>query len=75
MLVQDSLTVCTKHTISSEIVLDTPDGTPRLRGSTGCSFRSVLEIVLILMQDWCAVCAQHTICSKIILNAPDGTPT
>jgi hypothetical protein len=41
MLVQDSLTVCTKHTIGSEIILDTPDGTPRLRGSSGSSFRSV----------------------------------
>jgi hypothetical protein len=26
--VQDSVTVCTKHTIASEIILDTPDGTP-----------------------------------------------
>jgi hypothetical protein len=41
MSVQDSVTVCTKHTIGSEIILDTPDGTPRLRGSTGSSFRSV----------------------------------
>jgi hypothetical protein len=38
MLVQDSVTVCTKHTIDSEIILDTPDGTPRLRGLTGSSF-------------------------------------
>jgi hypothetical protein len=28
--VQDSVTVRTKHTIGSKIVLDTPDGTPRL---------------------------------------------
>jgi hypothetical protein len=41
MSVQDSVTVCTKRTIGSEIVLDTPDVTPRLRGSTGCLFRSV----------------------------------
>ena len=27
--VQDRLTVCTKHTIGSEIILDAPDGTPR----------------------------------------------
>jgi hypothetical protein len=25
---QDSWTVCTKHTIGSEIILDTPNGTP-----------------------------------------------
>ena len=27
--VQDRCTVCAKHTIGSEIVLDTPDGAPR----------------------------------------------
>jgi hypothetical protein len=27
--VQDRSTVCTKHTIASEIVLNAPDGTPR----------------------------------------------
>ena len=26
---QDRSTVCAKHTIGSEIILDTPDGTPR----------------------------------------------
>jgi hypothetical protein len=29
VLVQDRCMVCAKHTIGSEIVLDTPDGTPR----------------------------------------------
>ena len=29
VLVQDRCTVCTKHTIGSDIVLDAPDGTPR----------------------------------------------
>jgi hypothetical protein len=27
--VQDSCTACAKHLVGSEIVLDTPDGTPR----------------------------------------------
>ena len=27
--VQDRCTVCTEHTIGSEIILDVPDGTPR----------------------------------------------
>jgi hypothetical protein len=27
--VQDRCTVCTKHTIGSEVILDTPDGIPR----------------------------------------------
>ena len=29
VLVQDRCTVCAKHTIGSEIILDAPDGTPR----------------------------------------------
>jgi hypothetical protein len=29
ILMQDSCTVCAKRTIGLEIILDTPDGTPR----------------------------------------------
>ena len=29
ILMQDRCTVCAKHTIGSETVLDAPDGTPR----------------------------------------------
>jgi rRNA processing protein Gar1 len=29
VLVRDRCTVCAKHTIGSEIILDAPDGTPR----------------------------------------------
>ena len=29
ILMQDRYTVCTEHTIGSEIILDAPDGTPR----------------------------------------------
>jgi hypothetical protein len=39
--VQDRCAVCTKRTIGSEVVLVAPDGTPSLRGSSGCLFRSV----------------------------------
>jgi hypothetical protein len=39
--VQDRCTVYAKRTIGSEIVLEAPDGTPRLRGSIGNSFWSV----------------------------------
>jgi hypothetical protein len=35
--VQDRCMVCAKCTIGSEFVLDAPDGTPRLRGSSGTS--------------------------------------
>jgi hypothetical protein len=69
--VQDRCTVCAKRTIGSEIILDAPIGTPRLKWK----LNSVcLEIVLILTQDRCTVCAKHTTGSEIILDAPDGTP-
>jgi hypothetical protein len=29
LFVQDVCTVCAKHTIGTEIILDAPDGTPR----------------------------------------------
>jgi hypothetical protein len=35
------LQVCAKHTVGSEIVLDAPNGTPRLRGSSGCLTQSI----------------------------------
>jgi hypothetical protein len=38
VLVQDRCTICAKYTIVSEIILDTPDGTTRSRGSRGSSF-------------------------------------
>ena len=36
--VQDRSTVCAKHTLGLEIVLDAPDGTPSCQGSSGSSF-------------------------------------
>jgi hypothetical protein len=39
--VQDRSTVCAKHTIGLEIVLDASDGSPRRRGSSGRWIRSV----------------------------------
>jgi hypothetical protein len=53
---QDRYTVCAKHTISLEIVLDAPDGTPRSRGSSESLV--CLEIVLTLTQDGCMVCVE-----------------
>ena len=70
--VQDRCTFCAKRTIGSEITLDTPDGTPRSRGSSESSPH--LGIVLILTQDSCTVCVERTIGSEIILDAPDRTP-
>jgi hypothetical protein len=56
---QDRCTVCAKRTIGSEIILDTPDGTPRRRRSSESSVH--MDIVLILMQDRCIVCVERTI--------------
>jgi hypothetical protein len=53
--------------------LDPPDGTPRLQGTTGSSFRFVWR-VLILKQEGCMVCAKRTIGSEIVLDATNGTP-
>ena len=72
MSVQDRCTFCAKRTIGSEIALDTPDGTPRSRGSSESS--PYLEIVLILTQDSSTVCVERTTGSEIILDTPDGTP-
>jgi hypothetical protein len=70
--VQDRCTICAKHNIASEIILDAPDSTPRSRGSW--KLNSVhLEMVLILMQDRCTVWAKHHVATEIILDAPDGT--
>jgi hypothetical protein len=38
VLVQDTCTICTKHTIGSEIILDAPDGTLRWCGHVGSRF-------------------------------------
>jgi hypothetical protein len=43
LLMQDWCSVCVEHTVGPEIVLEAPDGTPRLRGSCGILFRSVLK--------------------------------
>jgi hypothetical protein len=69
--VQDRFTVCAKRTVGLEIVLDTPDGTPRSRGSSESSVR--LEIV-ILMQDRCTVCVERTMSWEIVWDTPDRLP-
>jgi hypothetical protein len=69
---QDRCAVCAKCTIGSEIILDTPDGTP----SDELMWKLISvhsEVVLILRQDWCMVCAKHIVGSKITVDAPDGT--
>jgi hypothetical protein len=43
LLMRDWCTVRVERTIGSEIVLEAPDGTPRLRGSCGISLRSILR--------------------------------
>jgi hypothetical protein len=41
ILMQDRCTVCAEPTAGSEIILDAPDGTPRLQGSSGSSIQTV----------------------------------
>jgi hypothetical protein len=74
VLEQDRCTVCAKHTIGLEIILDTH--TMILLGDEAqVEARLVhLEMVQILTQDWCIVYAERTIGSKIILDTPDGIP-
>jgi hypothetical protein len=59
VLVQDRCMVFAKRTISSEIILDAPNGTPKWRGSSESSVLS--EIVLIMVQDRCTVCVELTL--------------
>jgi hypothetical protein len=67
---QDTYMVCTRHTIGSEIILDAPDGTTRLKWK----LISILsKIVLILTQDRCMICIERAIRLEIILDVPNGT--
>ena len=47
ILAQDRCTVCAKHTIGLEIILDAPDGTPRGRGSCGILFGPFVDGVSV----------------------------
>jgi hypothetical protein len=42
-LTQYRYMVCAECTLGSEVILNTPNGTPRLRGSDGSSFQSILR--------------------------------
>ena len=45
--VQDRCTICAKHTVDSEIILDAPDGTPRDVGLVECHsgpFRDAVSV-------------------------------
>jgi hypothetical protein len=43
LLMHDWCKVCVERTVGSDIVLEAPDGTPRLSGSCAILFRSVLK--------------------------------
>jgi hypothetical protein len=57
ILTQDWCTICAKHTIGLEIVLDAPDGTPRCRGSIRSTFGLFGDSVT-LTQERCTVYAK-----------------
>jgi hypothetical protein len=73
ILTQARCAVCAKRTIGSEIVLNAPDGTPRLVGHVESRFGPFGDSVLSV-QYRCTVCTEHTIGSGIVWDAPDDTP-
>ena len=73
ILTQDRCTVCVERTIGLEIILDTPDGTPRVTWVMWNLTSFHLKTVLVSGQDRCTICAKRTIGLEIILDAPDGT--
>jgi hypothetical protein len=68
----DRCVVCVERTIGSEIVLNTPDGTPEWVMWSLVSVRMVT--VLVSVQYRCTICAEHTLGSEIVLDTPDDTP-
>jgi hypothetical protein len=58
--------------IGSEIILDTPDGTP-VTWVMWNLFSICFEIVLVSVHDMCTVCTKRNVGSEILLDAPDGT--
>ena len=71
-LMQDRCTVCTEHTIASEIILDAPMVHLGDEAQVVARFSPFGDDV-ILKQHRCTVCTEDTIGSKIILHAPKGT--
>ena len=71
--VQDRCTVCVKHAIGSEIILDAPNGAPGDEAQVEDRFGTFGDSANLDI-DTCTVCAKRTIGSEIILDAPQGTP-
>jgi hypothetical protein len=61
--VEDRCTVCAKHTIGLEIVLDTPDSAPMWRSSSGCLIQFIWYNAN-LDATRCKDCAEHTTSSE-----------
>jgi hypothetical protein len=72
-LTQDRCTVCTEHTLSSEIILHAPDKNSEVTWVMWNLISVRLEIVLVSVQDRCTVCAEHTTGTEIVLDAHDET--
>ena len=65
--------VCAKHTIGSEIVLDTPDGLLGDEAEVEAHFDPFGDSANLDTHS-CNVCAERTLGSEIILDTPNGTP-
>jgi hypothetical protein len=73
ILMQDSCSVCTDHTIGSKSFWMQ---VTKLQVDVGYveSLFVLFGEMLVSVQDRCTVCAKCTVGSKIILDALDGTP-
>jgi uncharacterized protein with PIN domain len=73
IMTQDRCTVCGKHTIGSNFVLDAPDvllgSEAQVEGHFGMFGDSANPDA-----ERCTFCAERIIGSEIVLDAPNGTP-
>jgi hypothetical protein len=67
--VQDRFMVCAEHTMSSKIVLNTPDRNTLVTWVMWNLILIHLETVLVSVQDRCMVCTKRTTCLEIVLDA------
>jgi hypothetical protein len=74
ILTQDRCTVCTEHTIGSEIIFRRTWWNSLVAWFMWNLISVHLDTMLVSVEDGCMVCAKRAIGSEIVLDAPDGTP-
>ena len=73
MSVQDRWSVCCKHTVGSETVLDAPKVLLGDEAQVQARF-GLFRDSANLDEDRCTVCAERTIGLEFISDTPNGTP-